>query len=154
MNARLRRVVADKDELVAAQEAMLNAQREQLSNQDELIRLQREQIGSQGEMIAAQTELIKQLQDEVAELRRRLDRDSTNSSTPPSKDSIAAKAKQRVDRSSRERSKDRKPGGQPGREGTGLRPAAEPDRTELVESPSECRECRADLAGSTELADG
>lgn len=38
-----------------------------------------------------------------------------NSSIPPSADSIAAKAKRQVDRSSQERSKDRKPGGQPGR---------------------------------------
>jgi hypothetical protein len=43
---------------------------------------------------------------------------SRNSSTPPSKDSIGAKAARRVDRSSRERSKDRKPGGQPGHKGS------------------------------------
>jgi len=48
---------------------------------------------------------------ENAELRRCLGRDSTNSSSPPSKDSIAAKAKRRADRSSRVRSKDREPGG-------------------------------------------
>ncbi|MGH3972192.1 MAG: DUF6444 domain-containing protein [Pseudonocardiaceae bacterium] len=56
---------------------------------------------------------------ENAELRRRLGMNSTNSSTPPSKDSIGAKAKRRADRSSRERSKERKPGGQPGRKGSG-----------------------------------
>jgi hypothetical protein len=37
-------------------------------------------------------------------VKRQLAQDSSNSSTPPSKDSIAAKAKQRADRSSRERS--------------------------------------------------
>lgn len=94
------------------------------------------------------------LETENADLRRRLDMDSTNSSTPPSKDSIAAKAKQRADRSSRVRSKDRKPGGQPGRQGSGLMPASDPDRTRRVDPPSECQDCRADLSGAMELADG
>ena len=86
----------------------------------------------------------------IAELEARLGRDSTNSSQPPSADSIAAKAKRRADRSSRERSKDRKPGGQPGRAGSGLAPATEPDRTETVTAPTECVGCAADL---TEAAD-
>ena len=86
----------------------------------------------------------------IAELEARLGRDSTNSSQPPSQDPIAAKAKRRADRSSRERSKDRKPGGQPGRTGTGLAPATEPDRRETVAAPTECVGCAADL---TEAAD-
>jgi transposase len=100
------------------------------------------------------TARLDAVEAELAAVRRQLGRDSSNSSTPPSKDSLAAKAKQRANRSSRERSKDRKPGGQPGRKGSGLTPTPDPDRTERVESPSECRECRADLAGGTELADG
>jgi Family of unknown function (DUF6444) len=129
VNARLRRVVADKDELIASQErllaglrerlgiqdALIRGQAEQLSTQGEMVRLQCEQIRVQGEQIEAQAELIRRLQDEIAELKRRLGMDSSNSSTPPSKDPIAVKAKRRVDRSSRERSKDRQPGGQPGR---------------------------------------
>jgi hypothetical protein len=94
------------------------------------------------------------LRAENAELKRRLGQNSTNSSVPPSKDSLVAKAKQRADRSSRERSKDRKPGGQPGRQGTGLMPSSDPDRTQWVDPPAECRACRADLTGGTELADG
>ncbi len=82
----------------------------------------------------------------IAELEARLGRDSTNSSIPPSADSIAAKAKRRADRSSRERSPDRKPGGQPGRKGSGLAPTATPDRTETLPAPSDCSGCRADLA--------
>lgn len=81
----------------------------------------------------------------IAELEARLGRDSTNSSVPPSADSIAAKAKRRADRSSRERSKDRKPGGQPGHKGSGLTPAVTPDRTEALPAPSDCSGCRADL---------
>jgi transposase len=54
---------------------------------------------------------VETLEAENAELRRRLGMNSTNSSVPPSKDSIEAKAKRRADRSSRERSKDRNPVG-------------------------------------------
>jgi hypothetical protein len=53
-------------------------------------------------------------------LKRKLETDSTNSSTPPSQDSLAAKGKRRAQRSQRVRSKDRKPGGQPGRKGSGF----------------------------------
>ncbi|MGH3832406.1 MAG: DUF6444 domain-containing protein [Pseudonocardiaceae bacterium] len=48
---------------------------------------------------------VEALEVENAELRRRVGMDSRNSSSPPSKDSIEAKAKRRADRSSRERSK-------------------------------------------------
>jgi transposase len=94
------------------------------------------------------------LRAENAELKRRLGRDSSNSSAPPSKDSIAAKAKRRADRSSRVRSKDRKPGGQPGRQGSGLAPTPDPDRTQRVAPPAECRDCRAELSGAAVLPDG
>ncbi len=72
---------------------------------------------------------VETLEAENAELRRRLGMNSTNSSTPPSKDSIGVKAARRADRSSRERSADRKPGGQPGHKGSGLAPTVTPDRT-------------------------
>ena len=161
VNARLRRVVADKDELIAARDALLVVQREQLADQGALIEGQARQLSSQdemvrlqGEQLATQAELIRRLQQEMAELRRQLVANSGNSSTPPSKDSIAAKATQRADRSSRVRSKDRKPGGQPGRTGTGLTPTPDPDRSERVEPPAQCRECHADLGAAAELGDG
>ena len=47
---------------------------------------------------------VETLEAENAELRRRLGMNSTNSSVPPSKDSIEAKAKRRAEHSSRERS--------------------------------------------------
>jgi len=90
------------------------------------------------------------LRSENAELRRRLGMNSGNSSTPPSKEPIAAKAgrkaKRSADRSSRERSADRKPGGQQGHKGSGLTPAAVPDRTGTADAPAGCRGCGADLA--------
>jgi hypothetical protein len=51
-----------------------------------------------------------------------------------------------VDRSSRERSPERKPGGQPGRKGSGLAPTAAPDRTATLPAPGDCLGCGADLA--------
>jgi hypothetical protein len=159
--ARLRQVVADKDERLAGQEELLAAQGERLATQDALIReqselveRQSEQINTQGEQVGTQAGLIKRLESEIAELRRRLGMDSQNSSTPPSKDSIAAKGKQRAARSSRQRSAERKPGGQPGRKGSGLSPARNPDRTERVDPPGRCRDCQADLSGASALADG
>src|SRR5207244_12526548 len=102
-NAGLRRVVADKDELIAVLERLLAAQRERSDTQDALISGQAEQLSKQdemirlqGEQIATQAELIKKLLDEVAELRRRLGMNSSNSSTPPSKDPIPAKAERRA----------------------------------------------------------
>ena len=65
-------------------------------------------------LVAGLAARVETLETENAELRRRLGLNSANSSSPPSKDSIEAKAKRRADRSSRERSTERKPGGQPG----------------------------------------
>lgn len=93
VNTRLRQVVADKEELIAGQKALLTAMRERsevqdaliagqaerlsmqdklLSNQDELLRMQKEHIDTQAE-------LIERLQDEITELRR-LDASSGSSS--------------------------------------------------------------------------
>ena len=99
-------------------------------------------------LVAVQACVIDELRAEVAELKRRLDSDSTDSSQPPSKDSIAAKARRRKDLSSRERSKARKPGGQPGHAANRLLPTDAPDRTEQVAVPADCAGCRASLAGA------
>jgi Transposase IS66 family/Family of unknown function (DUF6444) len=93
---------------------------------------------------------VEALEAENAELRRRVGMSSVNSSAPPSKDSIGAKAKRRADRSSRERSADRKPGGQPGRKGSGLAPVVRPDRTETLPAPGECSGCGGDLSGAAD----
>jgi hypothetical protein len=97
---------------------------------------------------------LERAQARIAELETRLGRDSTNSSIPPSADSIAAKAKRRANRSSRERSKDRKPGGQPGHQGSGLVPTVTPDRTETLPPPSECSGCGGDLTGAVDAGMG
>ncbi|MET7765717.1 IS66 family transposase [Streptomyces sp. NPDC005393] len=103
-------------------------------------------------LVAVQARVIDELRVENAELRarvadleRRLGTDSTNSSKPPSSDPLEKKAT----RSQRERSKDRKPGGQPGRAGRSLQLVAVPDRVERVE-PAECARCSCPLSGAVQ----
>jgi transposase IS66 family protein/transposase IS66-like protein len=99
-----------------------------------------------------------ELRAENAELRRRLGMNSTNSGTPTSKESIEAAAQREARRQSsqRVRSADRKPGGQPGRRGSGLEPARgdEIDWSERAEPPAECTSCGAGLAASDDAGDG
>jgi transposase len=131
-NARLRRVVEAKDAEIAALRVAL-------------------EVGQ-----ARQAELVKRLELRVAELERRAGMDSGNSSIPPSKEPLAAKARRKAARraSLRERSKQRKPGGQPGHRGSGLEPERDPDRTEQAEPPAECRSCGAGLAGAGPVGRG
>ena len=97
-------------------------------------------------LVVTLTAQLERAQARIAELEARLGKDSTNSSTPPSQDSLAAKGKRRAQRSQRVRSKDRKPGGQPGRQGSGLAPTVSPDRTETAAAAQECSGCGGDLA--------
>jgi hypothetical protein len=84
---------------------------------------------------------IAALEAEVAALRAKVGKDSTNSSTPPSADAPAAKAKRKAVTSQRVRSKDRKRGGQVGRQGSGLVPTQDPDDSRQVEAAAECSGC-------------
>jgi transposase len=125
-NARLRQVAEAKDTEIAALRAALEASQ------------------------ARQAEVIRRLELRAAELQRRAGMDSRNSSIAPSKESLAAKARRKAARraSLRERSKQRKPRGQPGHEGSGLEPERNPDRTEQADPPTECRSCGTGLAGA------
>jgi transposase len=94
-------------------------------------------------------EVIRRLGLRLAELERRLGMDSTDSGTPSSKERIGAKEARRArQQSERERSKDRKRGGQPGHQGKGLK--RDPDPGEKLDAPpsAECRSCRAPLDGA------
>ena len=134
-NARLREVVEAKDTEIAALRAAVEA-------------------GTAA--LARQARLVRDLELRVAELERRVRMDSANSSVPPSKEDIGARARRKaaLRASQRERSKDRKPGGQPGHKGSGLEPAADPDRIERAGPPAECRSCGAGLAGAGAEDDG
>jgi transposase len=131
-NARLRAVVEAKDSEIAALRAALEAGQ------------------------ARQAEVIRRLELRVAELERQAGMDSGNSSVPPSKDSLAGKARQKAARraSQRERSGKRTPGGQPGHPGSGLKPERNPDRTERADPPAECRSCGAGLAAGAPAGTG
>jgi transposase len=83
------------------------------------------------------------LQAEVAELKRRLGRNSSNSSQPPSADGPAALPS----RAARRRSA-RRPGKQPGAGGSALLQTSDPD--EIVDHvPAACGGCGNDLAGAS-----
>jgi transposase len=100
-------------------------------------------------LVASLAARVEVLEAENAELRRRLGMNSQNSGMPTSKEGIEAAAKRKVARqvSQRVRSKDRKPGGQPGRRGGGLEPAADADLDDVrsADPPVECRGCGAGL---------
>jgi transposase len=95
-------------------------------------------------LIAGQAREIERLRAEVAELRRRLELDSTTSSKPPSRDGL--KKKPRLGGSLRGRS-GKASGGQPGNKGDTLKRVAEPDRIVRHEGTA-CRHCLAGLTAS------
>ena len=96
---------------------------------------------------------------QVAELERQLRSGSDDSGTPSSKEPIAAKARRKAERkaerkardtdtSSRERSKDKSRGGQPGHPGHGLVRDPAPQHREQVDPPQQCRDCGSGLDGA------
>jgi transposase len=115
-NARLREVIEAKDAQLAAATAALEA--------------------AQARFAA--------LSERVAELERRLGKDSSTSSKPPSSDSPYKKKPR--DRSLRQRS-GRSRGKQPGAQSSTLRQVASPDDT-VVCAPAACGRCGAGLAGA------
>src|SRR6266511_4419313 len=94
------------------------------------------------ELIVTRTELERAL-TRIAELEARLATNSGNSSKPPSSDGLAKPAPK--PRSLRKKT-DRKPGGQPGHDGTTLRQVAKP-RHEVVHEPGPCTGCGCSLSG-------
>jgi transposase len=102
------------------------------------------QLAARDAQLEAAQAQIAALAGQVEELRRRLGKDSSTSSKPPSSDSPYTKKPK--DRSLRRRS-GRRPGKQPGAPSSTLRQSPDPD--ERVECwPTACRACGADLAGA------
>lgn len=92
--------------------------------------------------------LIAQLTARVEALDRRLGRDSSTSSRPPSSDSPYGRKPR--DRSLREKGK-RPPGKQPGEPGTTMRLVDDPGHR-FWYPPAECRQCGTGLAGAPVFA--
>jgi hypothetical protein len=90
--------------------------------------------------------MVEALKAQVAELTRRLEQNSQNSSRPPTSDSPFVKPKPK----SLRRRSGRKPGGQQGHPGSTLAQVADPDER-LRYEPGPCVGCGADLADSAEV---
>jgi len=97
--------------------------------------------------LAARDAQIAALAAQVEELRRRLDKDSSTSSKPPSSDSPYKKKPR--DRSLRGRS-GRRPGKQPGAQSSTLKQSPHPGETVLC-GPAACGCCGHDLTGEPVL---
>jgi Transposase IS66 family len=103
--------------------------------------------------LAAERELRRRLELRLAEVERRLSMDSSDSGTPSSKERIGAKEARRArQQSERERSKDRRRGGQPGHKGKGLARDPDPDDRKDADPPVQCRRCNAGLGGGQAAA--
>src|SRR6266516_5075068 len=89
---------------------------------------------------AEQASLIATLQARVAELERRLGKDSSNSSRPPSSDGLGKPPARRQQR----RGGGRAPGKQPGASGAHLAQVADPAEV-VVHRPVACGGCGGDL---------
>jgi len=100
-----------------------------------------------GRELAAERARGDGLQDRVEELSRRLGKDSSNSSRPPSSDGPYRRPR---DRSLRQKT-GRRPGKQPGAASVTLRQSAAPDV--VIECPpAACGRCGADLSGQEVVA--
>ncbi len=83
----------------------------------------------------------------IAELEKKLGRNSSNSSMPPSSDTLGSPAKPESPNRKARRAMGRKPGKQPGAPGAHLAQRVDPDDV-VVHAPETCTGCGADLGGA------
>ena len=103
----------------------------------------------QAEMTAMEARhqaVVAKLEARIAELEKRLNKNSSNSSKPPSSDGL-----KRQPKSLRPTNTGRKPGGQPGHPGQTLQQSLTPDLTEVL-TPGFCPHCCADLRDQAVVA--
>jgi transposase len=100
------------------------------------------------QVIAELGRAVEELRAEVAELRRRLGRNSRNSSMPPSTDDLPGRQPPRRER--RQGGPGRKRGKQPGAPGAAMS-WAEPDELVDHRPAGACGDCGADLAAAADL---
>lgn len=98
-------------------------------------------ILAQAEAIRALRQEVERLQGEVAELQEQVGQNSTNSSRPPSSDLPGPPKRERTPSG-------RRPGGQPGHEGTHRRLKPVEEVKEVIPvKPQKCHQCGHGLAG-------
>ncbi len=112
----------------------------QLAEKDQVITELRGIVAELRALVAEQQVVIIKLQTQVADLETRLNRNSGNSSQPPSSDLPWQKRK------SRRKPTGRKPGGQKGHPGRTLNQVATPDHV-VEHNLNCCADCGADLRG-------
>jgi transposase/uncharacterized coiled-coil protein SlyX len=117
---------------------LIEVLQETVAAQSKMITALKEGIAIQAKLIDAQSCQIKNLETEIAILKNK--KNSNNSHLPPSKDENRAKKNQSL----REKT-DRKPGGQPGHEGTTLQCSNQVDEV-IKHSPGFCSCCGNDLS--------
>ena len=140
---RLRAVIRRLRELLAAKDVELTAVRAQ--KVAELVALRLEKDSENAALRAA----LQAARLRVAELERQQGSGSDDSGIPSSKEPVAARARRQAERkarreadtSSRERSKDKARGGQPGHPGRGLVRDPDPQQRQTVDPPVQCRSC-------------
>lgn len=88
---------------------------------------------------------IRHLEERIRDLENRLNKNSSNSSKPPSSDGLSKTPKSLRVQSGK------KPGGQLGHEGKTLKQVANPDHV-VIYSPDNCENCSASLAGAETIA--
>ena len=104
--------------------------------------LNEQEARHQAELVALEARhqaVIAKLEARIAELEKRLNKNSSNSSKPPSSDGLKRTTSQR------RKNTGRKPGGQPGHPGQTLRRSETPDII-FSEPLEQCPECGADLS--------
>ena len=107
-------------------------------------------VGRLEAIIEAQAALIEELRSRIEELKASLDKDSANSSLPPSRDSTDRRARRAAERAETKATNKllgkaaRAPGKQKGTPGSTQSPR-EPDRI-VVHAPSTCSGCGASLS--------
>lgn len=146
MNARAARRANKKQSRASRHSHAHPPRREELQRQ---IERQQREIEKLREQVAERDQRIADAEKQIADLERQLatrQRNSTNSSKPPSSDGLAGPQRRRC---SLRKKSGRKPGGQPGHMGQERQRVERPDRTEEV-LPLQCKHCGTALAQAPE----
>ena len=123
---------------VEQQQSQLQELQSQTQGQKNVIQHQQVQIKNQQSHIEQLQAQVEQLQAQVKQLQAWLSKNSSNSSKPPSSDGPKRKPKSQRGKTGK------KPGGQKGHAGKGLKPVENPDQI-LTHGPETCHECGFNL---------